>query len=892
MANNPNDSSNKSIPNQSVGGIAAEHIPSDLVRFLNTQDYEFSSQKYKRDVNTITNTDDLANFVAKNPGSSATNSPHVRALLRSHARAVNDRDVYEDSRRNRMNSQYATSTAQTFAGVNGIVQQNLKTSAFQHAGLSASMNMSSMQVERGLAASAERMSGLQSQMNNIKIAGSWDTTDPDAVKEVNRLHGMVKQETNTRSTLEAAQSHYRSQGQDQRSIYASIASSIGKAGEAGGSAAGGPGKDLFKSFEKLDKIIDKTSDAFEIAQKETLGLAEKFAKTSSGGGSRFTSYLNAAAATGGAIGGAMMQIGVNQHLAMAGNAAGLANIENQKYQTYKAAAGGDIASLMMLSQFGGAENAGIDVGKNGRNAVLVNTGASGIDAIASGAEGYAIGGIGGAIGKAAGGVGNAVAGGYDFARDVTQNQSRVAMTNASLEARRQIQAVGAEQVQGFSDFTKGMGTAARGAGAAGEGLLNRTLGDSNLSRMAGARISPEQMAQMSQMGVANMGSMFNENQIFTARGNEQRGLGTMQENMQRMASLSAAGSNNPASSLGAITEAAVAKGLDSSKALNAVVDHTATMAASSSGRAMGLDTGAAQATLLMSGITKDTPNKEAAITRAASIQDAIKGIGTNTGVDYAGMVNTTRMAKVTGLDRVSAQILQGMDTGSIKALVGDPNAADKLLDKGIDVRGKKNLSGLLQSALGARQLTIEEGGGIGFGLPSANKISRQTIADKLNAGQPLSENERLYQGQVGSLSAIQGTGKEVNNAVGGVKAAVAAEEFGPKQGGAALAGVDKILTAGAAQLSEATIAAANALGGATTAVGKLTLAFEGLIGKMPGVENEATTAAGKSAGGGKGLDVSVDKASKLIDKLGTVLDNVINKQSLGTDNKQRTQINH
>lgn len=702
-------------------------------------------------------------------------------------------------------------------------------------------------------------------------------------------------------------------------------------------------EDLVRALNDLkgateDQKKDKQQDAERAASdldkvQAAIAAGAGGAKPPSGRDS-FMSYAGIAQAGFGAAANAIQQIGVNQKLAQAQNAAGYAGFENQKYQTYKAAAAGDVASLMQLSQFEGAEDFGgglktaANISVGAQLAAGVTQTAMGVVDVAStlnpaenalatsGAQAHREAGIKTTME----GVATSAVAGMDLYRGVSAGQADLAGRQARLEVSRSINAIGAEQVQGFRDYSVGLGTASIGMGAAGEGFLNRMndvgiedkrkmqsrqgmpLEKTMLERMGEARIGPEQMAQMAQSGAASMGSMFNENQIFAARGAEARGFGTMQENMSRMSTLAAAGSNDPQASLAGVMEVAFTRGLDSSKALNAVVEHTASMASASSGRAMGVDTTAAAATLLTSTMDKNNPNKEAALERAASVQDAVKNISTNTNVSYAGMVATTRTMKMSGVDRVSGQILQGMDIETLKTLQQDPNARERLMGKGVDVRGK-DVNKVLAGALGSKQLTLEEGGGVGFALPMRNKINPERIASKLSKGEKLTDEETLYQGQVSSLGPMRGTGAELSGAVVGVTAKI---DKTAAKGTEALTmpaaddksvrtSLDKLRTIGFEQLTGAAAAAATNLGGAAAAVHKLTAAFENLEKSIPKTESKATTAAGAAASGEKGLNVDVAKFNGSIDKLDRVLNSVLSKQGLGSgtsmpDNKQKISV--
>jgi hypothetical protein len=672
-------------------------------------------------------------------------------------------------------------------------------------------------------------------------------------------------------------------------------------------------QDLIKAFENLKSMSDATSEEFKQLQKN---LAD-----ASGGGGKLgkmaglaSPWLNAGAAMMGAMGNATMQIGVNQRLGQANNAGGFADWENQKYQTYKAAAGGDIASLMQLSQFGGAEAFGGNLSNNANIALSEKTASSvfgGLGNILSGAAkgaaigtlvepggGTIVGGILGAISAASGDVANTTVTASDITRNVTGGQADIAARQAQLNVVRAAQAVGAEQVQGFSDFTKGMGLAARGAGSAGSSLLANTITDANLANMATARISPEQFAQMSQMGVASMGSMFNTDQIFAARGLEAHGHGTMQENMGRFATLSAAGSNNPQESFGSILETAMGKSLDNSKNLNSIAEHSAQMASGSIGRGIGLDTASSAGAMIMAGINKDTPNRDAALERSGDAQAALNAVSGNTSAGFMGYVNTATNQKLSGLKGAGNVFATGTDSATLiamKGLKGEALArAERLAGWGNITAGpeaEKALAGTLEQ----HELSLIKGNNAAV-TPSAAMVA--SISKKLKAAaaagsnytdalNSLSPAEQGAAGQVARASGlapdiwasgIMGLEAKVPNGKGAAGEMKTFDANDPSQ----RAGIDKILTAGAAQLAEAAKTGATALGGATKGADALATAFDLLIKAMPKTEQEATTAAGKAAAnrGAGGLDVSITNLGTAIGNLNTVLNNALGKNNM------------
>jgi hypothetical protein len=646
-------------------------------------------------------------------------------------------------------------------------------------------------------------------------------------------------------------------------------------------------------------LDDLQKKALEAA--ENLDKAQKAGTTNKGFSNATMTGLAVASTAFSAFSGAAMQVGVNQHLAQVNNATGYANFENQKYQTYKAAVGGDIASLMQLSHFAGADKFGTGLGDSAENALLAQTGGGAVNLI-SGISTAMSGKVGEGLSNVIGGGTNAYIATSDVLRHVTQEQSDVAGRNAAIELSRVVNETNAEQIQGFRDFSVGAGVAAIGMGGAGEGFLKNSITRGNLDKMTGARISPEQYNQMAQMGVANMGSMFNQDQIFAARGAESRGLGTMQENMQRMSSLASAGSNNPQASLAGVMEVALTKGLDSSKALNAVVDHTAQMAASSAGRSLGIDTTAAAATLLTTGITKDTPNKEATLERNASLQDAARGIGTNISTSYAGMVSIARAQRTLGVGGAQAVAAETIDTEtlmSISQMGTDKEKRGAMRNLGVN-SPNKDISGTLTQYLNDRQMKMIEAAGTGLAIGNAGNLLKSVNSTKSFA--ELTDEEQTNLADIGRLSPTRATGEQQYNILKGVKAqidpnsATGNKALTMTDDKSMLSGLDKMRTEGFGRLSTSANTAADALdkvSGASGAIKRLEVAFDQLAKQIPNIEKSAGDAAGHAAAQDKnrgGIDLG--NLNVTIGRLDSVLNKVLDRANVprGTvDNREKTK---
>ncbi len=875
MAKTPNQSSG-STPN-TLADVGAQHVPSEITRAIDRLSTE--SQKYQNLTRRLGAIEDNPTYQHGVDYPAALSNPafalNFGKLATARSRILDQQDIINESVKQRTSGVMLTAINRTFgsSAINGIVQERLSSLPAQQESIRQASMHTAEGLQARLAVSNRRIKMYGDEASNLAIH------DPDSQKRFKELYGLRERELDRRTGIVGAMRVHRTQGSDVQSRYDQMVGDVSKAKNALESDPTNKlANNLVTAFERLSKVVDVTSEDFTKFTKEVEGAQKAFGNGGGGGRSNYDTAmgsLGVARSGFGAMAGAAMQIGVNQRLGQMYNAAGLAGFENQKYQTYKAAMGGDIASLLQLSQFGGAEAFGSEL----KSAANIAKGAE----VAGGLAQVAAGGvdIGASLnpventlstsaaeaGRERGTInvmeGTAAAGTAlsDMNRQVSGNQAAIAGRNAVMEVGRAVNAVGAEQLQGFRDFGVGMGTAAIGFGSGGEALLKRTITDANLARMAGARMSPEQMAQMSQMGIANMGSMFNENQVFTARGYEQRGLGTMQENMQRMGALAAAGSNNPTTSLGAITETAVMRGLDSSKALNAVVDHTAAMAASSTGRAFGLDTATGAAALIMGGVGRDVPNKEAEEARVAGLQDVFKNIGTNIGANYTGMTNIARISKTTGLDTVSSLISASIDDQTLVGL--GAGSGDFLRQKGINV-GKRDVGTLVGQLKEDRQMQL-------LSSQLVVNFDRNDALKRINKGDSLTSEEEQGLARTAALETIK-TGQnitpgDITNHIRAITSGAVQEAYGPAApAGETFSGLDLQRTAGFQQLSQAASAAATSLGGASTAVGTLTKAIEALSAVAPGIEKSAGTAAAKAAAGldAKEFNGGIDRLVKAI----------------------------
>ena len=323
--------------------------------------------------------------------------------------------------------------------------------------------------------------------------------------------------------------------------------------------------------------------------------------------------------------------------------------------------------------------------------------------------------------------------------------------------------------------------------------------------MVNSRLSPEQMAQMTQQGVSSMGSQFNTSQVYAARNLERSGMGSMSENMQRMSSLAMAGGNNPQADLASVLETAFSKSLGSSKAISAMVDNTASMASKSAGAAVGLDVTAAQAGLTAAGISGKNGNQEFAVQRAAQAAELSNQYGTNTDVSFSGMVNTARLSKQLGISGEESISLQRVDAATLKTLQGksEQEQKDFLINRGIDVKGK-SATNIVSGALDYKANSILEAGGAGL----AQGVDSDALRKKIQSGGKLSDSERLQLGRIAQFGGYSGADELISQVKGLSDTPNAVAKSGAAKAMAGEGGTDSqktwdnLRTSGFKQLSE------------------------------------------------------------------------------------------
>lgn len=711
--------------------------------------------------------------------------------------------------------------------INGQIQELGSSSAYAARNLFGEKGIRGNN-SRTIAANAARAEGLVGEMASIDLAmKTRRQAGADPLSKFERLNQTGKQAEDYLSAKSIGEEvnsggvNIKQGGQTVSVANADINKALAQEAENLKKALADLANSAGASSEKLAEMRKSAEESAENFEK----LQRASGAGAGGGGASGAQWLSAAGGMFGAIGGAVQQIGVNQRLGQMGNIAGYAGIENQKYDMYKAGRSGDVLNQMLSSQWGDAENFGRQL-KTAQNVALGATAAGGVAQAGAGAFQMVEGGTGKVVGIAGQALGtgslstqevlqgaqNVVQGaatasvaGMDMYRGVSGGQAQISGINADMAARKEILKVSAEQLQGFRDFGVGMSTAAMGMGKRGGDMLDKATSAQGLQAMVNSRLSPEQMAQMTQQGVSAMGSQFNTDQIISARGLERSGQGSMAENMQRMSSLAMAGGNNPQAGLASVLESAFSKSLDSSKAISAMVDNTASMASRSAGAAVGLDTTAASATLTAAGVSGKNPNQEFAVQRAAQAAELSNQYGTNIDVSFSGMVNTSRLSKQLGVTGEEAINLQKVDAATLKTLKGKSaqEQADFLTNRGIDLTGK-NANNIISGALDYKANSILEAGGAGL----AQGVDSDALRKKIQSGAKLSQAEIAQLGKTAVMGGYTGADELISQVRGlsespnKVAKAAVAKDMAGEGGTDSQKTWDNLRTSGFKQLSE------------------------------------------------------------------------------------------
>lgn len=674
-----------------------------------------------------------------------------------------------------------------------------------------------------------------------------------------------------------------------------------------------------KQMKEVNEATEKTGPAFE----QLLGKVEQTSKDldktqeiirqrAGGGGddnrTRIGRNLYAASNIISQLGNTYREITVGQTNAITNNRLTAAGMMNNMYDRRNAALSGDMTQLGLLSgdAFARAGGEGKINERNTNVANVATTAAGGLGLLAGGlmtAGAISAGtGIGMPVGVALAGAGALAYGLSDLTRGggISGTAENLAEQQRQIQLQEEMSRITGSQRQRLYNFAMGSRTAALAAGGAGgQTFFDQYAGpggDAALKRMSQMRIGADQFAELAAQGFQQGGSTFDASSIFTARSMESRGYGTMAQNVGRISQLAAAGSQNPQASFGQVLEAAFTKSLDSSKALDMMVQNTAAMVQVSAGAARGLDTTGASAAIISNLVDSNNPNKEFAIQRATTAADILNQINTGTGVNFADMTGIASIASSTGVGQMGAVNLKKLDNQTRAAISAKLDEMDKMDPKARAAAEAQMRSDMtLKYGLGS---FINAGGDINSGaLRKGLDLTSQSVFRKgefiANVDPNLPGYQEFTQGKltadelmkrfpntatkVGESAAALGLtveevaagGKAGSTVAGAAKAAeVQGKTMGPEPK-TAFGEADKLATAAMQNMTKEAMLAAKELGGVAQALSKISEATEKLGGKLN--ESTADQFRGAAAKAAEDFKIAADLFTGGVNQFGSFL---------------------
>lgn len=504
-----------------------------------------------------------------------------------------------------------------------------------------------------------------------------------------------------------------------------------------------------QELEGLNKNAEEAAQEFKVAQE-----ARDIGPPGGGGAKLGAAYGSIVANVASLIGNTIQTMAIDQPMAVMGNIAGYANLENQKFDMWTRGMEGNMTDRLNsrgwanAKEFGQsmANRAGIVLGTRivGGGAAAVAGGFQTADALSSATQGTVtsklglkdattVQQIGSGIQATGEGLAMMAISGKDAVQKISTSQAEIAANLQAMNVTKELNHVTGYQMQQYRDFQMGLtGAAAFLGGGLGEEsrasqFIDKAGGSAFMDRMYRVGVGTAEFAGLAQFGAQHMGSTFDADMVLRAKRNENMGWGTAQENLQRMAGFATAGSQNPQQSFEKMLERAVGSGINSSKALGMIAENTAQMVEQDNMKGAQADTTDAIAKLILGAIAPGAQNQEFAVKAATEAFKGEEQWRTNTSTSFAGRIAVARQQKDLDLDYGSALKLAGLDSSVLaewqQRMEQDPANADQILkeaaSRGIDLsRSKvwnKNAKGFLETANQNKVINEVEKGGEGFG---------------------------------------------------------------------------------------------------------------------------------------------------------------------------------
>jgi len=396
------------------------------------------------------------------------------------------------------------------------------------------------------------------------------------------------------------------------------------------------------SLEEFNEKAGEASQKFEDLTDE-----EKASAAAGGGGrmGRASRFFQGAAIIGGAAVNIGQALAVDHKLAQINNAAAVGGQANEKYDSLTRAIQGDMMAQNMILG-GGFASADEMQNRLGSRQKYIKEGQIATDTLTGGAAGataWATGGLSllaGGASTIADSASKVAIGGSDVINRVSEGQTGANAFAAQMNMMRQIAHVPARQQQAYSDYVKGLSVAGRESGS------YNTTDEMNKSdfiqKLIDNRISTSRAMEAAQTGIAAQGSdVFSSSQVVYSRGLEKMGLGSMEQQMQRMGTLAQQGSKDPMQDLERIMEEAVSRGFTNSKGVQLMVDSVQGLAQAGGLTALGIDAAGGMTALIGRTLGKKDPSSST-IAEMNEANTAISGVNDVLMDDSVSLANVAR----------------------------------------------------------------------------------------------------------------------------------------------------------------------------------------------------------------------------------------------------------
>jgi hypothetical protein len=688
--------------------------------------------------------------------------------------------IYEESTRERLNTQAMNMVNREFSDsrVGGFVNDRINSQEIQTAGLSMSTQSSFEELAAQREGIMGQIGGIRS--SSLNVAGSLigdNGVDQQAEGTLKENAEKIKELASQLGPIAVAMKVQKEKGEDPDSkrkyvshmgekaqehldferLSSDIRSGNGEFGKISASdlkkRETEAAQNLVKALDELRGSAGKSKEEIAKLAKTAEEAAEEFERVqeakAAGAGAPADSWLKTGQAVGTAVanvaqlvGSYFQVLGINQPMAEMGNVSAYANIENQKYDSFRTALGGNMTERMNLGgwstahQFGlnRATAAGWKVGANvvGGGAGVVAGGLQTIDAIAAAPGGASAGKV---IGNAT--VVTNIAGGIqatgesglllassilDAKNKISTSQAETAGVNVTMDAVRKLNHIPGYQLQQYRDHIAGLYGGSMYMGSSGESFLNKASSGEYLDTMLQFGLSSEEVGSLSRFGAQNMGSMFDPEQILQSKRFENLGFGSAEDNMRRMMSLSAGSTQNPSQSMEKLLERAVSVGLDSSKSITLIAESTGAVAEQSAMQGFA-NLGDQISKIMLSAVDRNNPNQEMAAKQATASFQTGEQARNNRSASWHGMIATSRLQKELGLNWRDAYALQGFSAAQLTSLSGqsEDEIKEALFRRGFDGSYSSTFTGDMKGALGIAinsKLTSQAESGAGFAVGS------------------------------------------------------------------------------------------------------------------------------------------------------------------------------